>query len=68
MPTAADDLRALMASRHGLLVVDTRDEPTLLATAAATAQAANAQLWQWTVSDGLQISGGHPPPGSADRR
>lgn len=66
MPTAADDLRALMASRHALLVVDTRDEQTLIATATQAAAATGAQLWQWTPADGLRVSGGQPQSGTRD--
>jgi AAA+ superfamily predicted ATPase len=57
---AINDLRALLASRYGLLVVETKDEERLCATAREAAAVLNVPVWLWSVSDGLSVPGGSP--------
>ncbi|MAT60590.1 MAG: ATPase [Micrococcales bacterium] len=66
MPTAAEDLRALIASRHGLLVVDSRDESGLIVAATEAATLCQAQVWLWTPADGLYAVGHDPQSGTRD--
>ena len=66
MPTATEDLRALIASRHGLLVVDSRDESGLVTAASEAAKLCDAQVWIWTPADGLRAVGQDPQTGTKD--
>ncbi len=56
MATAAADLRALIASRHNVILVDTRDEASLRATVAEVSRAMQLPVWVWTAADGLGVA------------
>lgn len=62
---SAQDLRALLAGRVPLVVLESRDEPRALEAVAAAAGEAHLPVLRWTVTDGLAP---HPsPPGTGQR-
>ena len=53
----ADELRALLASRHGLIFAHSRGETRLLETIGAAAAAAHVPVWTWSAASGLRAAG-----------
>ena len=53
MSAAVEELRALLASRYGLLIINARDEARLLTVAASAARAVGSPFWVWRPSTGL---------------
>lgn len=54
------DLRALIASRHNLILVDTRDEESLRTVVSDVARQLQMPVWEWTPAAGLSVP--HSPP------
>lgn len=54
---AAADLRALIASRHQLILAQTRDESALMAAVTEAGRQLQLPLWQWTPAAGLSVPG-----------
>lgn len=50
----ANDLRALLASRHGILFAHSRDEARLLTTISETAHEIGIPVWTWSAASGLR--------------
>jgi len=65
---AVEELRALLASRYGLLVVNARDELRLVAVAEAAAAAVGSPLWVWRPSTGLSHGAGAGQLNTTDPR
>ena len=68
MSGASEDLRALLASRYGLLIVNARDEMRLLAVVAEAATAVGSPCWVWRPSTGLSRDGGAGQINTTDPR
>lgn len=64
--SASADLRALIASRHPVLIVATRDEAGLTATVRECASGASLPVWLWTAADGLAVPSGPAQTGTKD--
>jgi len=65
---AVEELRALLASRYGLLVVTARDEARLLSVAASAAQEVGSPFWVWRHSTGLSRDSGAGQLNTTDPR
>lgn len=63
--SASADLQALIASRHPVLTVTTRDEDGLRTAVQQCAAALHLPVWLWTTADGLAVAGG---PGQTGTR
>lgn len=68
MADAVVELRSLLASRYGLLIVNTRDEARLLAVATGAASMVGSAFWVWRPSTGLARQGGAGQVNTADPR
>jgi AAA+ superfamily predicted ATPase len=60
------DLRLLLASRHPLIVAETRDETRLMDNIARAATALGLPVWVWSATRGLARTGHPPQYGTAD--
>jgi ATP-dependent 26S proteasome regulatory subunit len=60
MPTAAqtESLSQLLATRTPLVVVETHEEPRVLALLEAVAKAQQRELWTWSAARGLRVAHG----------
>lgn len=68
MSDAAGDLRALLMSRHGLLIAPSRDEFRVLDTVRRAADSIRIPVWLWSSASGLAIPGGPAQMNTADPR
>ncbi len=67
-PDEASDLRALVASRHSLVLAEADDEERLLDLLRRAALSLAAPLWTWTATRGLARDGMAGQPGTLEPR
>jgi len=60
MPTASqiEALQALLDTRTPITLIETHDEPRVLALFAAAAKKSGRELWTWSASSGLRVTQG----------
>jgi len=57
-PQQIETLQALLHTRTPITLIETHDEPRLLALCAAVCKKADRELWTWSASSGLRVSQG----------
>lgn len=57
-PQQVEALHALLLTRAPITVVETHDEPRVLALCAAACRKSDRELWTWSASSGLRVSQG----------
>jgi ATPase family associated with various cellular activities (AAA) len=57
-PQQIDDLHTLLLTRAPITLIETHDEPRVLALCAAACKKSDRELWTWSASSGLRVSQG----------
>jgi hypothetical protein len=57
-PQQIESLQALLGTRTPITLIETHDEPRVLALFAAAAKANGRELWTWSASSGLRVTQG----------